>query len=169
VLVLGGGWLQLLLDEDVTAAKRLAFDLARAGLPVIQHSSEALRLAVTPDQIYFAANCFSYAYRQHGLQESRGQIDLVLNSVQTKFGDLEERAHSFPIPPNLADLVEAILAGRDPMKIEKIKNAGDLPKQNRESITTVVRDLGLRQFIRMPGSEKGKNLQPYITVPARKQ
>jgi len=165
VLVLGGGWIRLLQEEDMVLVKALATTLAAAELPLIQFAGRALRLAVKPEHLYFAAAGFSYTYRPSPVRDG-GYVDLILGSVATAFGKLEARELSFPIPPQLANVIEAIEVGRDPGSILKIREAGDLPGQNRQSITRQVRRLGLRRLLRMPGNEGNKDLR--IAITARK-
>lgn len=63
VVALGGGWIGLKLGEDLEAARKLALTLQAADLPLIQFQGDNLRLAVTPENIYFEEELFSYKFR----------------------------------------------------------------------------------------------------------
>lgn len=168
VLILGGGWVKLLKDDDVAAAKGLASALADVNLPLIQFNESGVRLAIKPDQIYFSDAFFSYAYHPSTVGGYGGQLELNIKSTKTRFASLEERTIRLSVPPLIASVVEAIEANRDPAAILKLREAGDLPRQNRETVTAKVRQLGLRRLIRMPGSEKDKDLRMLITIPRAK-
>lgn len=159
VVVLGGGWIRLKLGEDLDAARKLALALQAAELPLIQFQGDNLRLAVTPENVYFEEKMFSYGFNPGG-PSGKGTISLMLNAIETSYGNLKSKRLDINVPPQLADLIQAIEAGRNPYSIPEIEKAKDLPGQNRQSITQKARALGLRSFLRFPEKDS-----PIITVP----
>lgn len=162
VRVLGGGWVQLLDDQDLAAARVLALDLDNAKLALLQFAERSVRLAVKPDLVYFSDELFCYAYHTSTASDG-GLIELELRSATTRFAYLEGQKTRFPVPRQIASIFEAIEADRDPSSILMLQEAGDLPRQNRDAVTAKVRQLGLRRLIRMPGSDK--DMRMVVTVP----
>lgn len=160
VVALGGGWIRLKLGEDLEAARKLALTLQAADLPLIQFQGDNLRLAVTPENVYFEEELFSYKFNPGSPSGKGSTIRLMLNAIETDFGNLKSKRLDINIPPQLADLIQSIEAGRNPYSIPEIEKAKDLPGQNRQSITQKARALGLRSFLRFPEKDS-----PIITVP----
>lgn len=162
VLVLGGGWIRLIRDEDITAAKELASAMAADDFPLLEFAGNGLRLSVDPSHLYFSEKLFSYTYKQQG---NGGAVDLRIDEIQTSLGRLSEKNIRMQVPRNIATVIEAIETGRNPASIREIQEAKALPRQNRESITAFTREIGLRRLIRMPGSELSNDLEMFIQVP----
>jgi 8-oxo-dGTP pyrophosphatase MutT (NUDIX family) len=162
VLVLGGGWIRLCQDGDVAAAKELANAMAACDFPLLEFAGNGLRLSIDPSHLYFSERLFCYDYKPQG---SGGVVDLRVNDVKISLGELRGTNIRIQIPRNIATVIEAIEAGRNPASIREIQEAKALPRQNRESLTSFTREIGLRRLIRMPGSELSKDLEMFIDVP----
>lgn len=162
VLILGGGWIRLIRDEDVAAAKELASAMAADDFPLLEFAGNGLRLSVDPSHLYFSEKLFSYGYKQQG---NGGAINLRVDGIQTSLGQLRGTNIRIQVPRNIATVIEAIEAGKNPASIREIQEAKALPRQNRESITAFTREIGLRRLIRMPGSELSNDLEMFIHVP----
>lgn len=158
-LVLGGGWIHLLQEADLHAAKQLSGKLQKANLPLLQFSEDVFRLAVQPESIYFSDDFFSYTY------EAGGQIDLHLTGIATRFADLDAQEKTFHVPRRIGMVVEAIHAGSDTSKIPGAgasDNPKNIQKQNLDSVTKFTKDLGLRCLIKMPDNKE-------MTIPVKKR
>lgn len=148
ILVLGGGWVKLLKDEDVKAAKETAIKLSKMDLPLLQFSGDALRLASKPEYTYFSDRLFFYEYALSS--NEGGQIDLYLKEQSTRFAVLVGQQHRFRVPRNIANVIETIHAGKNTSNIPAIKNAIEsIQKQNLDTVTKEVSQLGLRRLIKM--------------------
>jgi hypothetical protein len=148
VLVLGGGWVKLLKEEDVKVAKEMASKLAKLDLPLLQFSGDALRLASKPEYTYFSDRLFSYAYEQSN--NEGGQIDLYLKEQITRFAVLVGQQLHFHVPPNISNVIETIHSGKNTSNISAIKNAlKTIQRQNLEEVTNEVSLLGLRRLIKI--------------------
>lgn len=156
VLVLGGGWVKLLQMDVVNAAKEMAYKLDKKGLPLLQFSGDALRLASKPEYTYFSDRLFSYEYAPSS--NEGGQIDLYLKEQTTRFAVLVGQHHRFRVPYKIATVIDAIIAGQSTSRLfmedgelseEAIKN---INKQNLDSVTKEVSRMGLRRLIKMPNN-----------------
>lgn len=148
VLVLGGGWVKLLKEVDVKAAKKAANKLDKIGLSLLQFSGDALRLGSKPEYTYFSDSLFSYAYAPSN--NGGGQIDLYLKEQTTRFAVLLGQHHHFSVPPNIVNVIETIHAGKNTKNIPAIKNAAkSIERQNSDEVTKKVSRLGLRRLIKM--------------------
>ena len=151
VLVLGGGWVKLLKEEDVKAAKETASKLAKMDLPLLQFSGDALRLASKPEYTYFSDSMFYYEYALSS--NEGGQIDLYLKEQATRFAVLDGQQYRFRVPRNIANVIETIRAGKNTSNIPAIKNAEkSIQKQNLDTVTKEVSRLGLRRLIKIPNN-----------------
>ena len=148
VLVLGGGWVKFLKDEDIKATKELANKLERVNLPILQFSGDALRLASKPEYTYFSDRLFTYEYAPSS--NEGGQVDLYLNEQTTRFAVLVGQQHRFRVPRNIAIVIETIRAGTSTSEVAVIRNAEkSIQKQNLDTVTKEVARLGLRRLIKM--------------------
>lgn len=148
VLVLGGGWVKLLKEEDVKAAKKTATKLAKMDLPLLQFSGDALRLASKPECTFFSDSMFCYEYALSN--NEGGQVDLHLKKQATRFAALDGQQHRFRVPRNIANVIETIRAGKSTSNIPAIKNAEkSIQKQNLDTVTNEVSRLGLRRLIKI--------------------
>jgi 8-oxo-dGTP pyrophosphatase MutT (NUDIX family) len=148
VLILGGGWVKLLNEDDVNAAKETSVTLAKMGLPLLQFSGDVLRLASKPEYTYFSDSLFSYAYVPS--KNEGGQIDLYLKEQITRFAVLVGQHHRFSVPRNLAIVIETIHEGMNTSDVAAIRNAEkSIQKQNLDTVTKEVSQLGLRRLIKM--------------------
>lgn len=153
VLVLGGGWVKLLRDEDLKAAKETTNKLAKMDWPLLQFSDGALRLGIKPEYTYFSDSLFSYKYEQS--TNEGGWIDLYLKEQKTRFAVLVGQQHGFHIPRNIANVIETIHAGKDTSSMPAIRDAlKSIEKQNSDEVTPNVALLGLRRLIKMPNNGK---------------
>ncbi len=148
VLVLGGGWVKLLKEEDIKEAKEMASKLAKLDLPLLQFSGDALRLASKPEYTYFSDRLFSYSYEPSN--NEGGQIDLYLKEQTTRFAVLVGQQLHFHVPPNIANVIETIHSGKNTSNISAIRNAlKTIQRQNLEEVTNEVSLLGLRRLIKI--------------------
>lgn len=150
VLVLGGGWVKLMMDEDLKAAKETANKLAKTSLPLLQFSGDALRLGSKPEFTYFSDRLFSYEYTPSIDKEGQingGQIDLYRKEQITRFAVLGGQQHRFRVPRNVARVIGAIHTGESTAKV--LDTISDFDKQNQEAVTKEVSRLGLRRLIKM--------------------
>lgn len=156
VLVLGGGWVKLLKDEDLNAAKETANKLAKMDLPLLQFSGDVLRLGIKPELIYFSDGLFSFEYAPSN--NEGGQIDLHLKEQATRFAVLVGQQHRFRVPYKIATVIDTIIAGQDTSRLcmddgglseEAVKS---INRQNLETVTGEVSRLGLRRLIRIPNN-----------------
>lgn len=153
VLVLGGGWIKLLKEDDVKAAKETANKLAKLDLPLLQFSGDVLRLASKPEYTYFSDRFYSYEYAPSN--NEGGQVDLSLREQSTRFAVLVGQQHRFHVPYKIATVIETIVAGHDTSRL--CLEDGELSevavksinKQNLDTVTREVSRIGLRRLIKI--------------------
>lgn len=146
VKLLGGGWVRLLDKNDLNVAKQLAENLSRTKFPLLEFVGNGLRLSINPEHLYFSEKLFTYHYVE--VPRNGGILHLQSSAVNTSLGQLKGVKAKFNLPPNVANLIEAIEQNSPQTFLGKV---ADIDKQIRESVSAKLRVTGLRLMIRKSG------------------